>query len=182
GVGSEEYFIDSEIVFAYFKTYDVSSNTSYLFANSMVSYVFILNVSNPNNETFLFDDLLVSFNDFAVKDGNSVSGTTELIRYCNSFGSSDLDYQLPSGSSRLMVFTGTGELSNLELMGLKNDTTFSTMILNGHIGEDVHVGSGLIFTEMSFCMISETELMYNVVLHEDQSFSFRNDSPNVSYE
>jgi len=178
----KNYLLNSEIVFAYFKPYETSRNSTVFSSNTLISYVFVLNVTNPNNETVLLDNLLVAFHDFAVKDRNSVSGTTEIIRYCDTFGSNDLDYLLPSKSSRLMAFTGTSEISSLELTGIKNGTIFSSMTMNGNVKENAHVGTGLLFKEMSFDMIHESEWIYNTVFPADQQFSFRNDSPTVAYE
>ena len=81
-----------------------------------------------------------------------------------------------------MTFTGVGELSSLELMGLKNGTIFSSMTLNGNVEENIHTGTGLIFQEMSFDVLSESEWMYNSAFYNDQTFSFRNDDAKVSYE
>jgi len=178
----EDYIMDCELVFAYFKTFDVSNNTNVFSSNKLVSYVFVLNVTNPNNKTILLDNLLIAFHDFAVKSNNSVSGTTTIIRYFDSFGSNVLDYQLPPRFSKLMAFTGVGELSSLELMGLKNGTIFSSMTLNGNVEENIHTGTGLIFQEMSFDVLSESEWMYNSAFYNDRTFSFRNDDTKVSYE
>jgi hypothetical protein len=181
-VNQEEMVIDGDVIFAYLKTYNVSDAVGGLGSKTLVSYVLVLNITNPNSETIHLTNVLVTLFESAVKEGASVSGTTEIIRYERSIGDNERpSYTGSPNSSKLMAFTATGELDNLDIQALNGGEVFLLVYLNGRTQADVHISSELNLKKLSLDIVSETEYQYNTAFLKAHMFSFRNDDPNIKY-
>lgn len=179
---NEDLFVYGDVVFAYFKTYSVSSNVSGLGSKHLISYVLVLNVTNPNNKTISLCNSLISLYDSAVKEGNSISGETEIIRNQRNFANNDMSYHFYPRSSKLVSLTATGEIDDFELKALKTEQMYFMVHLTGQTEADNHVNSELKLKKVALKKVSETEYLYNTAFMNSHIFSFRNDTPNIHNE
>lgn len=178
----ESHSIEGDIVYAYLKTYNVSETVGGLSDKKLVSYVLVLNITNPNDGPLHLERVLVELMQSATKNGTSVSGTTGIIRYKRSFVEGETSNYWSPHSSRLVAFTATGELDDLELDALRLGKGYFVVNVDGYTETDSHVGTGLNLKEVALEITGDAEYVYNTAFVNNERFGFANDYPDLTYE
>jgi hypothetical protein len=178
----EAHSIKGNIVYAYLKTYNVSETVDGLCDKKLVSYVLVLNITNPNDVPLHLERVLVELMQSATKDGTSVSGTNGIIRYKRGFVEGETSNYWSPHSSRLVAFTATGELDNLSLDALKLGKGYFIVSVDGYTETDSHVGTGLNLKEVALEITGSDEYVYNTVFMNNERFGFATDYPDLTYE
>lgn len=180
-LAQKDYSIEGDIVYAYFKTYNASEGVEGIGNRNLVSYVLVLNITNPNDEPITLKSVLVELTENATQTGTSVSSTNGMIRY--------KDYLFPYGSnyispqsSTFAAFTATGELSNMALDALKLGKGYFIVNVQGYSKEDQYFGNGINLKEVTLEITDNNEYVFNTAFRDNYRFHFRNDGINISYE
>ena len=181
-VSKEQYSIEGNLVYAYLKTYDVSEGIDGIGNGNFVSYVLVVNITNPNDVPIYLKGVLVNLMENATQVGTSVSGTNSIIRYTSSFGYNDMSYYWAPHSSRFVAFTATGEVSGIALDALKLGKGYFLVKVDGRTETDSYVGSGLNLKEVTLEITSNDEYVFNTAFTNNYRFHFRNDGIDLSYE
>ena len=159
------YSIEVDVVYAYFRTYGVSGNVSGLRNEDLVSYIIVLNITNPTSEIIRIKDLTISFAEFAFGDGNFVQMSNTIVRYVRNFAEYYMDHYWYPNSSRLVAFAATEEISEMGLAALKLGKGYFCIELEGRTQGDAHVRSGFVIKEVTLEIINDYEYVYLSLIH-----------------
>jgi len=176
------YTIKVDVVYAYFKTFDVSENVSALANSNLVSYVIVLNITNPTGETVRIQDLEIDFAQTASQNSSGVYAANTIIRYTQTFAEHKMEYYWPPNSSKLAAFTATAEISSMEFAALRKGKGYFLTKLAGRTPADAQASSGLTLKEATLEIINDNEFVYNITFPKNYRFHFRNDELGVSIE
>jgi hypothetical protein len=178
----EDYSIEGELVYAYLKTYTVSEDVDGIGNRKLVSYVLVLNITNPNDVPVYLKRAQVDLMENAVQVGTSVSGTNSIIRYTSSLPDNDFSYYWAPHSSRFVAFTATGELSGMALDALQLGKGYFLVKVDGRTETDSHVGGDLNLEEVPLEVMDNDEYVFNTAFRDNYRFRFWNDDINLAYE
>ncbi len=140
-----------------------------------------MNITNPNDVAVRLKRLLVTLAQSASRDRQSVSMTTEIIHYRRSFGDDEMSYYWSPHSSKLVAFTATGELANLELEALKLGKGYLLVKVDGRSQTGSHVGSGFNLKEVTLEITGKDEYVFNTAFVNNYRFGFTNENPYITY-
>lgn len=174
--------IQLDIVYAYFNTFKASQNVTALGNADLVSYVLVLNVTNPTGEVVKIMDLRIDFVQNAYKEDQHFKTFNEIVRFEQSFADGMMDYYWYPNVTRLIAFTGTGELSALGLTALRLGKGFFLLKLAGSTQAGAQAGSDFILKKVTLEIKNESEYVYDGIFMEDYRFHFRNDQLDISIE
>lgn len=175
------YAIKVDVVYAYFKTFSVSSGTPGLSSMPMVSYVILLNISNPTREIVRVKDLKIDFSQNASAIGNHTLMSNGIIRYARTFADHRMEYYWYPNSTRLVAFTATGEISTGGLNALKEGRGYFLITLAGRTEADAPASDSML-KMVTLETINDEEYVYNTVFEENYRFHFTNDELDISLE
>ena len=153
------YQVDANIVHAYFKVYNISAESGIGY-NSLVSYVFVLNLTNPSDITLRLSELILSS-----------ASIIDLHRYFSDVSS---DYYFYPHTSTLVAFSDTGggvDAKQLELGG--NGPSF-TMAVGFSATQGRGGGSALTSSQLPLEKISADEFVYGSTFKAGSYFVFNN--------
>ena len=174
--------VQVDIIYAYLKVYKVSDNVSALGGSNLVSYAFVLNVSNPTVSEFHPDYVKMVLSEKATQNGTGVKIENPIVSYANGVNDKSASYLYPE-SSDLFIFSATGEISNTLFEALKTGTGYFTLMIEGVSPSDQSMGSaGFIVKQATIEAISDSEFVYNTYFSDGQGFSFNNDNLKIIKE
>jgi len=176
------YTIQVDIVYAYFKMFKTGQNVPALGNADLVSYVLVLNVTNPTNEVVKIKHLTIDFVQNASKEDQHFEMFNEILRFEQSFADGFMDYYWYPHVTRLIAFTGTEELSAIGLTALRLGEGFFLLKLAGSTQAGAQAGSDFILKKVTLEIKNESEYVYNGIFMEDYRFHFRNDQLDISIE
>lgn len=177
---SQSYPLEVDVVYAYFRTFKVSEYASGLRNQDLVAYVFVLNVTNPTSEIIIIKFLEIHFAETACRFyGGGVEMRNTAVNYQREFYGS-MDYFWYPNSSRIVAFSGTGELSNLGMAVLNARRGYFYASLGGAT-EKGHA-EGSIIKMVLLDNPSIGEFVYNSVFKENERFHFSNYDIDISLE
>jgi len=176
------YSVEIKIVYAYFKIYNASNGVIGLGNASLVSYVLVLNVTNPSRETIQLRDVLIEFAGSINQTGDGFEASNDIIRYDRTFSGDVTEYYWSPNSTRLIAFTATEELSTMALAALKSGKGYFLTRLVGRANSGASASSNFSLNEVKLEVLSESEYIYNEVFDKKYRFHFRNDGIGVSLE
>jgi len=187
--------IEVDVVYAYFGVQDFNQNVTGLSRNltgvpHIVSYFFVLNVTNRSNKLALIGEFEVSAApEILVQNGTEVVGSKKLAeRTTESFGVSkenpivtdlrDLSRFYPGWSqywspnkSRLIALTGMVEVSSVAYTALTNGTIYLYGEARGKPYEGGTLSRGFSLKQIQLQKIGK-EFLYNALLSENQLLRF----------
>ena len=102
-VSAPKFYAEVNIIHAYFQVLNVSRDSG-IGPERMVSYVIVLNITNPTEEIFEIRELWMWFGN-REESWNTVSFTNNVVSYYNDFESGHSDYYWHPGDSRLVAFS-----------------------------------------------------------------------------
>ena len=167
--------LQADVVYAYLKTYNISENVSGLYSEKLVSYILVLNISNPTDKDVYVHDLRVELSGAASKVDRSVESTNITLRIKRTFNEAK-PLLVSKNSEQLVPFTATDELSNLGLEPLKQGKGYFIVAVSGD-----SVGSGLSLKEATLETVSEDEYVYNTAF-TNGCFRFSNYNLMIQFE
>lgn len=176
------YTINVDVVYAYFKTFDVSEDVTALANSHLISYVFVLNITNPTGETVRIKDLGIDFAQTATQNISGVYTENTIIRYTQTFAEHKMEYYWPPNSSKLAAFTATAEISSMAFAALRQGEGYFLTRLAGRTPADAQASSSLALKEATLEIINDDEFVYNITFPENYRFHFRNDELGISIE
>lgn len=158
------------VTYAYLKTYIVNENVTGLANKTLVSYILVLNITNPTSSNINIDSIRVVLSGTAFKIDQSAEWRNEILNIKRVFNDAQ---PLQIGREPMLItVTGTGELSTLGIQSLRQKEGYFVVATN----YASNAGS-LILEKVSFDLKSENEYVYNTVFENDYRFDFRNDDP-----
>ena len=175
----DKYQIEAEVVYVYLKTFEVNENASGLWRVNMVSYVVVLNVTNPTDKTIRMRDIdigLAGAGSVTKKD-NGITAINSILRTYRYFPQGSFDYFWQPHSSILVVFSGMREI-NPDFLQTDLD---SYLEIRGRTAEDAYATSDWIVKSLEMKAIGESEYVYNIMLGTPR-FHYTDDGVGVSFE
>ena len=174
-----KYQIEVDVVYVYLKTFEVDENASGLWRVKMLSYVVILNVTNPTDKTIRMRDIdigLAGAGSVTKKD-NGITATNSIVRTYRYFPQDSFEYFWQPYSSQLVVFSGMRE-TNPDLLQTNLD---SYLEIRGRTPEDAYATSDWIVKLIEMKAISDTEYVYDIMLGTPR-FHYTDDGVGISFE
>jgi hypothetical protein len=167
-VGNDSILVN--VAYAYLKTYIVNENVTGLANKTLVSYILVLNITNPTSSNINIDSIRVVLAGTAFKIDQSAEWRNEILNIKRVFNDAQ---PLQIGREPMLItVTGTGELSTLGMQSLRQKEGYFVVATS----YASNAGS-LILEKVSFDLKSENEYVYNTVFENDYQFDFRNDDP-----
>ncbi len=198
----------AEVVYAYFGLQPFSENVSGLYGRQVISYVFILNVTNLSNRLVIVNSFKVSAAEsirfYNATDGhvNATEPTdfvwdnTTQVRYMdkggvgigsrNGIASRSEDflegnaYYWSQNASKLVALTGVIEISDLALHALRVGKIFVFSHIGGKVYEGrLSISGAFVIKGIELEIIQGREFVYNTLLKANQSLHIPNDGTGV---
>ncbi|MCW4002986.1 MAG: hypothetical protein NWE95_03620 [Candidatus Bathyarchaeota archaeon] len=157
------YPIEANIVHAYFNAYNTNAESGIGYT-TLVSYVFVLNVTNPTDTTLRLSELFIS--------------STNLLHLRRDFPDVSSDYYFYPHTSRLVVFRDTTSgigVSKLELGYIDYIMTVGFSPTEGRGS-----GSVLVSDQLSLRNISQNEYVYGATFKTGSYFTFNNENIGIT--
>ena len=147
-----------------------NENVTGLATKTLVSYILVLNITNPTSSNINIDSIRVVLSGTAFKIDQSAEWRNEILNIKRVFNDAQ---PLQIGREPMLItVTGTGELSTLGMQSLRQKEGYFVVATS----YASNAGS-LILEKVSFDLKSENEYVYNTVFENDYQFDFRNDDP-----
>jgi hypothetical protein len=172
--------VESDIVQAYFKVYNVSQDSGIGFAK-MVSYVVVLNVTNPSDITLRFSSLTMALAQNGTKTGTGVS-LNGFLHYQRDFSETIMDNYLYPHTSRLVAFSQTGSMPQIGIDFLDhqhNALFYADLYCAATEGRGG--GNVIIFKQLPLNTLSQDEFAYGKTFAPGNYFFFDDDSLSLSF-
>jgi hypothetical protein len=172
--------VESDIVHAYFKVYNVSQDSGIGYGK-LVSYVVVLNITNPSDTTLRLSWLTMALAENGTRTGTSVS-LNSFLRYQRDFSETTMDNYWYPHTSRLVAFSQTGFMPDGGLNflnGQKSALFYSDASCVATEGRGS--GSAIIFKELQLNNVSQGEFVYGTTFRPGAYFFFDDDSIDLSY-
>jgi len=172
--------IEANIVQAYFKVYNVTQDSGVGF-EKMVSYVVILNITNPSDYTVSLSTVRLALAQNGSRNEKSVS-LNSFLNYERDFSQKNTDSFIYPHSSRLMPFSQTGFMPEvgLDFLNQQHNALFyadvSCVALEGRGG-----GNVIIFKQLSLNSVSQDEFVYGTTFSAGNYFFFNDYSLGLSF-
>ncbi len=172
--------VESNIVQAYFKVYNVSQDSGIAFGK-MVSYVIVLNVTNLSDNSVRLSTLDMSVAQNGSKNGTSVN-LNSLLNYQRDFSETNTDNFLYPHTSRLLAFSQTGFMPQigLDFLNQQHTALFFAHIYCAALDERGG-GSKIIYEQLPLNVVGQDEFAYGMMFNPGNYFSFDDDSLGVSF-
>jgi hypothetical protein len=160
--------VSAKVAYAYLKTYIVDENVTGLANHTLVSYILVLNITNPTSANINVDSLRVVLAGSASKIGQSTEWTNEILNIKRVFNEAQ---PLQIGREPMLIaLTATGELSTLGIQALRQKEGYFVVATS----DGSNAGS-LILEKVAFDYMGENEYVYKPVFINNYQFDFRND-------
>ena len=159
------YPVQAEIVHAYFKTYNTSADSG-LSNTMMVSYVFVLNVTNLSDTKLSISQVLLD--------------CANLFHYTLDYRQGSNDYWFYPHTSRLIAVSQTSGLNSLglEMLESKGGPVF-ILAVGLSPSEGRGGGSSLSQPQLHLHKVSADEYVYGSTFKEGSYFSYDNWALNI---
>jgi hypothetical protein len=200
-----------EVVYAYFGLQPFGENVSGLYGKQVMSYLFVLNVTNISNQYVIVNDFDASAAEvmgfYNLTDGNVVESTPiqvvwdniTRVRYMTkgavgyeaNNGIASRSENFPEGNayywsanrSRLVALTGMVETSELALQALRAGKIFVFSHVGGKVyGDRLTVSGAYVIKGVELEIIQGREFVYNALLGANQRLSITGDGTGVGIE
>jgi hypothetical protein len=109
-VSAPKFYAEVNIIYAYFQVLNISRDSG-IGSERMVSYIIVLNVTNPTEEIFEIRELWMWFGN-KEESWNTVSFTNNVVSYYNDFESGHSNYYWHPNESRLVAFSLTESIGD----------------------------------------------------------------------
>jgi len=199
----------AEIVYAYFGLQPFSENVSGLYRKQVISYLFVLNVTNLSNQPLIVNSFEVSaaesirFSDasdghfnatepldivwdnatqvrYMGKNGVGYGSSNGIVSRSESFPEGNAYYWSPN-TSKLVALTGMAEISDLGLHALRAEKIFVFSHVAGKVYEGrLSISGAFVIKGIKLEIIKEREFIYNKLLKANQSLHITNDGTGVT--
>lgn len=172
--------IESNIVQAYFKVYNVTQDSGIGFGK-MVSYVIVLNITNPLDSSVSLSSVRMALAQDGARNGNSVN-LNSLLNYERDFSQKNTDSFIDAHTSRLVPFSQTGFMPErgLDFLNQQHSALFyadvSCVALDGGAG-----GNFIVFKQLPLNQISQDEFVYGTMFSAGNYFFFNDYSLGLSF-
>lgn len=178
----EKYQINAEINYVFFNIGGANSTISSLEHLDLLTYIMILNITNPSNKTILLQDAQI---DIATNVNASYSGVTitdSLVSCYRYFSQNDTSYMIQPHASKLLLFSGVIE-TNPKLFGSSLGTSPVSYYVDvqGHSLEGGYASTTPSSKTIQLTIVNQTEYVYST-LPSNESLHFRSDGPNIIFE
>ncbi len=162
----KSYPVEANIVHAYFKVFNVTEDSGIGYA-TMVSYVFVLNITNLSDTTLRLSRFTLS--------------CASVFHYTRDFSDQVSDYFFSPHASRLAGFSQTGGTSKLGLeeLELRNLVVYGGVMFLAI--EERGGGTALISTQLPLEKISQDEFVYGTTFKEGSYFFFSNENIRLNF-
>jgi len=198
----------AEVVYAYFGLQPFSENVSGLYGRQVISYVFILNVTNLSNQPVIVNSFEVSAAksirfinatdgyinatepiDFVWdnitqvrymgKGGVGYGGSNGIVRRSEDFPEGNA-YYWSSNASKLVALTGLVEISDLALDALRVGKIFVFSHVGGKVYEGrLSISGAYVIKGIELEIVQGREFVYNTLLKADQRLHIPSDGTGV---
>lgn len=156
----ERYQINVDIVYAYLKVFDVSENASGLWRMHMLSYVVVLNVTNPTGKGIWMKDVTINLAESVeLHDENGVRIVNSIVRCYRYLPQGDFSYFWYPNSSMLIAFSSVRE-TNPALLRSALD---SFVEVQGRTSEGAYATSGHVVKNIQMKVLSSSEYVYDAI-------------------
>lgn len=180
----KQHRTESDLGYAYFKILDVSRNASSSLDETLVSYIFIVNITNPTSEIVKIWDIGIRFERnvtiYVEKEHLLASSPSGIISLSRSFPREDTQYSVSPNSSKLFALTGVVAVPQTGLTALQQANTSVTLDLWGRTTGGAYVTSSII-KQVQLSILSSQEYVYRGIF-ASQRFRLRGDGPDVIIE
>ncbi len=172
--------IESNIVQAYFKVYNVTQDSGIGFGK-MVSYVVVLNITNPSDNLVSLSSVTLALAQNGTRNGNSVN-LNSILNYQRDFSERNTDHFVYPHTSRLIPFSQTGFMPEVGLNFLNQQHTALFYAYVSCVGLDGHgSGDAIIFKQLSLTALSQDEFMYGTTFSAGNFFFFNDYDLGISF-
>jgi hypothetical protein len=156
--------VEADLVHAYFKVYNVSAGSG-VGSSSLVSYVVILNITNPSDTPLRLSEVRI---------------LSSMVDYHRDFGTINNDYYWSAHSSRQVAFSQTGPLSGTDAL------KFGSLDFIATVGLTVTEGRGGGSTVISknslpLTSIGQGEYIYGSTYGKGTYFDFNAEGISIGY-
>ncbi len=172
--------LESDIVQAYFKVYNVTQDSGIGFGK-MVSYVIVLNITNPSDTVVSLSSLRMALAQSGTRTRSSVS-LNSIFSYERDFSDRNTDHFIYPHTSRLIPFSQTGFMPEigLDFLNQQHNALFyadlSCVSTEGRGG-----GDAIIFKQIPLNTVSPDEFVYGTTFSAGNYFFFNDYNLGISF-
>jgi hypothetical protein len=173
-VSAPKFYAEVNIVHAYFQVLNVSRDSG-VFSERMVSYVIVLNITNPTEKIFEIRELWMWFGNREEAPFHTVSFTNLVVSYYNDFESGHSIYYWHPSESRLVAFSMTEAIDDGGLELLKShEGDFELHLCTAGLGEQTTSAyeSSTISQKLQLKTLNDNEFVYGDYFNADRQFGF----------
>ncbi len=176
----KSFQVESDIVQAYFKVYNVTQDSGVGFGK-MVSYVVVLNITNPSDSVVSLSSLRMALAQNGTRTGSSVS-LNSIFSYERDFSDRNTDHFIYPHSSRLIPFSQTGFMPEigLDFLNQQHEALFYAD-LSCSSTEWRGGGEAIIFKQIPLNTVSSDEFVYGTTFSEGNYFFFNDYNLGISF-
>lgn len=160
------YPVQAEIVHAYFKVYNASADSG--IGNSMlISYVFVLNLTNPSDSTLKISEVMLS--------------SAGLFHFRRDFGEGNSQYYFYPHTSRLVAFSQTDGTYGIGVKELESLNPLYILTVGFSATEGRGGGSALQQSQLPLRNIGQDEFVYGATYKAGLYFFFSNENIDIGW-
>lgn len=175
----KQYRVEADLGYAYFKILEVSENASSSLRETLISYIFILNITNPTSEVIKTSGVYIGLAEKVSRIGEQEAGISMengIISFYRSFS----HYWYPN-RTKLIAITGVVAVPSMGLMALQQGNCSVVFEVEGRAQEGARASSGYIIKQVQLSILNSQEYVYKGIF-TNQRFRLREDGPNVIIE
>jgi len=159
----DRYQIEVDVVYVYLKTFEINENASGLGRMQMLSYVVVLNVTNPTGKGIWMRDVTIRLAKSGSvqlhSNGTGVRIVNGIVRCYRYLPQGDFSYFWYPNSSMMIAFSSVTE-TNPALM---QTTLDSVLEVEGKTSEGAYATSGYVIKTIQMNVLNPSEYVYNAM-------------------
>ncbi len=179
----KSYSVDADLVQAYFHVFNASqaSGANY---GKMAAYILVFNITNPSDQTMLIHQLRITLAENGSRDGFSFSFSGGTINLQRDFASDNMDNYWYPHTSRIVAFSATAGVTNLDLDVFRagKGVFFSLLYFNLEEGKGRGGGSAIIYKDISLQSLGNDEYVYGDMFGPGHYYSFNDESISTGWQ
>ncbi len=176
------YRLEAEIVYVYLNLFKVDEAVSGLGRRYMLSYVVVINVTNPSNHLIEMQDIDIRIAEDVQLTANQTGFTAHngFVSFSRYLPQGDFSYFWQPNRTIPLVFSGVHETAN-DLVIWLEDSVDSLIEIRGRADDGGYATSGFVVKTLQLEQVNPHEFVYNN-LSDIQRIHFTQDGNTLSFE
>ncbi|MCJ7634976.1 hypothetical protein MUP77_21625 [Candidatus Bathyarchaeota archaeon] len=160
----EKYEVKADIVYVYLKLLETGENASGLWRMPMVSYIVVLNVTNPTDRTVRMTDVDFALAELVETGEHGASISNPIVRFYRYLPQDHISYFWYPKNSKLVVFSGVREFTSYGNQELMQTAIFDSLLeIGGRTSEGAYSSSSYVTKRIQLVVVDPYEYVYNTM-------------------